>query len=297
MNDVRIFRFDASSCNGCDIEVLGILALGLPLNELGIRLVDTPQEANTLVVCGGVNIKSEAELEAIYELIEPPRRVIAIGSCALAMGVFKDSYSMTGPVDEIIPVDRYILGCPPRPQVIAAALADALNLDIPGLESLRETPAGFRGEPVVDSAKCLGCAACANSCPAGAIEIDNDGTNRAVKFTHKDCICCATCQEVCPNNAIALTDTARPWCEDKKTAISAATVALKKCLVCDLSFVSSQQVDWAMRKIDQKLRIPQETRNQLLRSSSLCPNCRRQSISHIKEAKRILTSIATRIPL
>ena len=36
MNDIRIFRFDASSCNGCDIEVLGMLALGLPLDELGV---------------------------------------------------------------------------------------------------------------------------------------------------------------------------------------------------------------------------------------------------------------------
>ena len=64
-NDIRIFRFDASSCNGCDIEVLGILALGLPLGELGVKIVDTPQEANTLVITGGVNIKSEAELEDI----------------------------------------------------------------------------------------------------------------------------------------------------------------------------------------------------------------------------------------
>ena len=294
MNDVRIFRFDASSCNGCDIEVLGILALGLPLDELGVKIVDTPQEANTLVITGGVNIKSESELEETYELIEPPRRVIAIGSCAATMGIFKGAYSMVGPIDEIVPVDLYIMGCPPRPQVIAAALADALDLNIEGVESLLETPEGFRGQPLVSSTKCIGCAACLHSCPAGAIEIDNTGADRIVKFTHKDCICCATCQEVCPSEAVALTYTDKPWCEDKKAAISEATVELKKCLLCGLPFTSSRQIDWAMKKIEEKLSIPKEAHDELLRSSSICTDCRRKGISEVKEAKKILASLAIR---
>ena len=130
-----VYHMNTGSCNGCDIEVLGILALGLPLGELGVKIVDTPQEANTLVITGGVNIKSEAELEETYELIESPRRVIAIGSCAATMGIFKGSYSMIGPIDEIVPVDLYIMGCPPRPQTITGALADALGLNIEGMES------------------------------------------------------------------------------------------------------------------------------------------------------------------
>ena len=108
---------------------------------------------------------------------------------------------MIGPIDEIVPVDLYIMGCPPRPQTIVGALSDALGLNIEGIESLLETPEGFRGEPVVDPAKCIGCAACMHSCPAGAIAIDNTGADLVVKFTHKDCICCATCEEVCPTGA------------------------------------------------------------------------------------------------
>ena len=294
INDVRIFRFDASSCNGCDIEVLGILTLGLPLDELGIKIVDTPQEANTLVITGGANIKSEVELEEIYELIEPPRRVIAIGSCAASMGIFKGGYSMVGPIDEIVPVDLYIMGCPPRPHVIAGALADALGLSIEGVESLLETPEGFRAEPVVNSTSCIGCAACVHSCPAGAIEIGDSGTDRIVKFTYKDCICCATCEEVCPSEAVELTYKDKSWFADKETATSEATLELKKCLLCGLPFVSSRQIEWAMKKVEEKLRIPAEARGQLLRSSSICTDCRRKGINEVKEAKKTLASLAMR---
>ena len=231
MNDVRIFRFDASSCNGCDIEVLGLLALGLPLDEVGVKIVDTPQEANTLLITGGVNVKSETELKRIYELVEQPRLVIAVGSCGATEGIFKGGYTMTGPVDEIIPVNLYIMGCPPRPQVIASALADALDLKIEGIEPLLKTPEGFRGEPVVDSSKCIGCAACVNSCPAGAIVIDDSDGKRTVKFTHKDCIFCATCQEVCPTEAVELTYREKSWFKDKEAAISEANIELKNCLL------------------------------------------------------------------
>lgn len=293
-NDIRIFRFDASSCNGCDIEILGILALGLPLDELGVKIVDAPQEANTLVITGGVNIKSEAELEETYELIEPPRRVIAIGSCAATMGIFKGSYSMIGPIDEIVPVDLYIMGCPPRPQTIVGALSDALGLNIEGMEALLETPEGFRGEPVVNSTKCIGCAACMHSCPAGAIEIDNIGADRIVKFTHKDCICCATCEEVCPSEAIELTYKDKLWFADKEAAISEATVELKQCLLCGLPFTSSRQIDWAIKKIEEKLPISQEAHDQLLQNSSICTDCRKKSINGVKEAKKILVSLALR---
>lgn len=298
-NDVRIFRFDASSCNGCDIEILGLLALGLPLDELGVRIVDTPQEANTLIVSGGVNIKSETELEKAYELIEQPRRVIAVGSCAASMGIFKGGYTMMGPVDEIIPVDLYIMGCPPRPQVIASALDDVLGLGIEGIESLLKTPEGFRGEPVVNSTKCIGCAACVNTCPTSAIEISDTDTERTITFTHKDCISCATCEEICPSEAVELPYKDKPWFEDKETAKSAATIELKKCLLCELPFVASRQVDWAVKKIEEKLRIPEEVHGQLLRASSICPDCRKKSINEIKEAKKILASIAnvSRAPL
>ncbi len=58
----RIFRFDASGCNGCDVEVLEATTL-VSLGELGIAIAERPDDANLLIVTGGSNVKSKRELE------------------------------------------------------------------------------------------------------------------------------------------------------------------------------------------------------------------------------------------
>ena len=151
----RIFRFDASGCNGCDIEVLEASTL-VSLGELGIEIAERPEDANLLVVTGGSNLKSKRELETAYGAMQAPKSVVAVGSCAATMGIFKGGYSMTGPIDTIIPVNLYIMGCPPRPQAILGALAEALQLKVEGLTGLLRTPEGFRGNPHVDQDKCIG---------------------------------------------------------------------------------------------------------------------------------------------
>jgi Ni,Fe-hydrogenase III small subunit len=130
-----IFRFDASGCNGCDVEVIEVLAL-LPGVDLGFEIVERPDEAHVLIVTGGANLKSKAELQKAYAALKEPRMAVAIGSCAATMGIFKGGYSMTGPIDAIIPIDLYIMGCPPRPQVILGALAETFQLKVDDLDAL-----------------------------------------------------------------------------------------------------------------------------------------------------------------
>ena len=191
----RIFRFDASGCNGCDIEVLEATTL-VSLGELGIEIAERPDDANLLVVTGGSNLKSRRELEYAYSAMQAPKIVVAVGSCASTMGIFKGGYAMAGPIDTIIPVNLYITGCPPRPQVILGALADALHMNVDGIEELLRTPPGFRGNPHVDQAKCVGCAACAHVCPADAIKRTPDGV---VQSSLKPrCIGCTNCVYACP---------------------------------------------------------------------------------------------------
>jgi len=289
----RIYRFDASGCNGCDIEILEILGL-VSVAELGIEIVETPSEANVLLVTGGSNLKSKRELESAYAAMQEPRLVVAVGACGATMGIFKGGYAMTGPIDAFIPVDLYIMGCPPRPQVILGALADALQLKVEGMETLLHTPQGFRGDPHVDQAKCIGCGACANVCPADAIEIVESGTERVVRFMRKDCIFCASCQEVCPTEAVELRAGDKAWVRKKDASTSEARLQRRTCLVCGAPFLPDAQMNWAMSRVDEKLGLGTGDRTKFERRLNICMQCRRNSIGEVREAKSLLASLASR---
>jgi len=288
---MRILRFDASGCNGCDVEVLEATAL-VSLGELGIEIAERPDDANLLVVTGGANVKSKRELEIAYNAIQAPKTVVAVGSCAATMGIFKGGYAMAGPIDTIIPVDLYITGCPPRPQVILGALADALHLNVEGMEELLRTPQGFRGNPHVDQAKCVGCGACAHVCPADAIEIAGSGTERRVRFMHKDCIFCGSCQDVCPSEAVELRAGRKEWFQTKEASLSEAYLAVRTCRLCGAAYMPDAQVAWALRRMGEKLSLDASDRGMVERSLGICMECRRKSIAEVREAKRILASLA-----
>lgn len=287
----RIFRFDASGCNGCDVEVLEATTL-VSLGALGIEIAETPDDANLLVVTGGSNVKSKRELENAHSAMQAPKTVVAVGSCAATMGIFKGGYAMAGPIDTIIPVNFYITGCPPRPQVILGALADALHLNVDGMEELLRTPQGFRGNPQVDQAKCVGCGACAHVCPADAIEINGGGTERRVRFMHKDCIFCGSCQDVCPSEAVELRAGRTEWFQAKEASLSEAHLAAKHCRLCGAPYMPEAQVAWALRRMDEKLGLGPSDRSMVERSLGICMQCRRKSIAEVREAKRILASLA-----
>jgi Ni,Fe-hydrogenase III small subunit/Fe-S-cluster-containing hydrogenase component 2 len=287
----RIYRFDASGCNGCDVEVLEATTL-VSLGELGIEIAERPDDANLLVVTGGANLKSKRELEIAYGALQAPKTVVAVGSCAATMGIFKGGYAMAGPIDTIIPVGLYITGCPPRPQVILGALADALHLNVDGMEELLRTPQGFRGNPHVDQAKCVGCGACAHVCPADAIEIAGRGTERRVRFMHKDCIFCGSCQDVCPSEAVELRAGRKEWFQTKEASLSEASLAVRTCRLCGAAYMPDAQVAWALRRMDETLALGASDRGMVERSLGICMECRRRSIAEVREAKRILASLA-----
>jgi Ni,Fe-hydrogenase III small subunit/NAD-dependent dihydropyrimidine dehydrogenase PreA subunit len=261
------------------------------LAELGVDVVEGPAEANVLLVTGGSNLKSKRELETAYNALQAPRIVVAVGSCAATMGIFKGGYSMTGPIDAIIPIHLYVTGCPPRPQAILGALAEALQLKVEGLTGLLHTPEGFRGDPHVDQDKCIGCSACAHVCPADAIEIEDGGRARVVRFMRQACVFCASCQDVCPTKAVELRSGDTSWCREKGASKSEATLPLARCGICGNGFIPEAQIAWAMKTVSDKRALAQADRVALQGRLRVCMECRRGRIPDVREAKRLLTSL------
>jgi len=117
-----LFHFNGGSCNNCDIEILDCLTPKFDLERFGIKLVGSIRHADVLVVTGFVSKQAAPRLKRLYEQAPKPLIVIACGTCACSGGIFASSYHMAGPVDEIIPVDAYIPGCPPKPEAIISAM-------------------------------------------------------------------------------------------------------------------------------------------------------------------------------
>ncbi len=121
-----ILHFNSGACNACDIEVLAALCPRFDVERLGMLLKGSPRHADVLVCTGPVTRQVARRLRRIYAQIPAPRFVLAVGTCAASGGVFRGCYNVLGGVDEAIPVDMYVPGCPPRPDAIIHGAAQLL---------------------------------------------------------------------------------------------------------------------------------------------------------------------------
>ncbi|UUX92857.1 NADH-quinone oxidoreductase subunit B family protein [Methanoplanus endosymbiosus] len=123
-----IIHYDASSCNGCDIEVLACLTPLYDIERFGIINTGNPKHADVFLVTGGVNEQNRPVIKNIYDQMPKPNVVVAIGVCAISGGVFHDCYNLAGGVDKLIPVDVYVPGCAARPEAIIDGVVKALGI-------------------------------------------------------------------------------------------------------------------------------------------------------------------------
>jgi len=122
-----LLHYDCSSCNGCDIEVLACLTPVYDIERFGIINVGNPFHADILLVTGTVNLRNRKVLVNLFDQMPNPKVVVAIGSCALSGGIFRDTYNVLGGIDKIIPVDVYVQGCPAKPEAIIDGVVMGLD--------------------------------------------------------------------------------------------------------------------------------------------------------------------------
>jgi len=113
-----VYHINASSCNGCDIELVASLTPRYDIERFGAILAPSPRHADVLIVTGMVNAQTKDRLKRVYDQVPEPKHVIALGACAVSGGVFKGCYNAGQGIQDVIPVDMFIPGCPPRPEAI-----------------------------------------------------------------------------------------------------------------------------------------------------------------------------------
>jgi Ni,Fe-hydrogenase III small subunit len=128
-----IYCANAGSCNGCDIEIAACLTPRYDAEQVGVLRQGSPKHADILLVTGPLTLRMREPLREIYAQVPGPKAVVAVGSCPASGNVFAGSPTVMGALSNVMPVDIYVPGCPPRPQAILQGCIQAARLLAAGM--------------------------------------------------------------------------------------------------------------------------------------------------------------------
>ena len=123
-----IYRINTGSCNGCDIEIGPCFCPRYDAEQIGAVIQGSPKHADILLITGAMTLRAREAALSVYEQMPEPKAVVAVGSCPLTGNVFAGSPTILDGVEDVIPVDVYVPGCPPRPQAIIQGIQQAAQL-------------------------------------------------------------------------------------------------------------------------------------------------------------------------
>ena len=122
-----ILHLNSGACNACDIEIVAALTPRFDVERFGILLRATPRHADVIVASGPVTRQMRDRIIRIYEQTPEPKFVIAVGACAMSGCVYRGAYNIMGGLDQVIPVNMYVPGCPARPDAIVDGVVKLLG--------------------------------------------------------------------------------------------------------------------------------------------------------------------------
>jgi len=124
---LAVRHVDAGSCNGCEHELTLTTSPYYDLERYGLGVVASPRHADVLLVTGAVTTRMREPLLIAYHSMPEPRRLAALGDCAIGCNRLGTADSFAEPLETLLPVDLRIPGCPPAPDAIAAALLSLID--------------------------------------------------------------------------------------------------------------------------------------------------------------------------
>jgi len=122
-----ILHLNSGACNACDIEIVDALTPRFDLERLGVILRATPRHADVIIATGPVTRQMKDRIIRIYEQTPDPKFVVAVGACAMSGCVYRGAYNVLGGLDQVIPVNAYIPGCPVRPDAVLDGVVKLLG--------------------------------------------------------------------------------------------------------------------------------------------------------------------------